>query len=126
MTDLTTLTDQLRQAKAAEAQASAARLAVERQILEHPDVAGAMTDDGTTKVGAIKVTTRLTRSWDAEALDAISAEVNEQFWPFKSKWAEDRRHSRVIEEKHPDLWEKLRSALTVKPGKPSVSIVEEK
>lgn len=124
---LADLTAQLVAAKAAESQAAAARLAVERDILAHPDVESALPDEGTTTVGALKITTRLTRKWDQAVLAELRREVqNDHYWPFKQEYREDRRHTRVIEDTAPELWQRLRDALTTKPAKPSVSIVEEK
>lgn len=125
MNTITELAEALRAAKAAEHEAREQRLAVEAAILEHPAVAAQIKDEGTATIDKmIKVTTGYTRAWDPAVLHTMSAEVDPAFWPFRPEWKEDRKLARRIEEHHPDLWERLREALTIKPRKPTVSLTD--
>lgn len=126
MPTLDTLAERLAVARQAESAARDRRIELEQMICTHPDVAPQLTDEGTVTVGTLKVRTGFTRSWDQKALDAISVDVAEEYWPFKAEWKEDRKAARVIEERFPDLWEAIRGALTLKPSKPAVTIVERK
>lgn len=120
------LADALEAAKAAEAQANDHRLAIERQILEHPDMAPQLKDEGTHTVGRLRVSTGYTRKWSQQELELVRPEVADAFWPFKTEHKEDRRMMKMVEERLPDLYAKLSPALTLTPRKPSVTIVENK
>lgn len=120
------LADMWLAAKGVEVGAIERRRELEESILEHPDVVDKLVDEGTTTVGRVKVSTGFTRAWDQQQLDTLSSDVNEEFWPFKDEWKEDRRASRVIEERFPDLWAQIRNALTIKPRKPTISVTESK
>lgn len=120
------LAARLTAAKAAETAATEARLAVEAEILAHP-AAREVPDEGTTTLGdRIKVTTGYTRSWDQAALAELASTIDEAYWPFKTELKEDRKASKVIEERFPELWTLIRMALTLKPRKASFSLVEPK
>jgi hypothetical protein len=121
---LARLVEDLRRAKANEQAAKLARLEAEEALLAHPAVARELKDEGTITVGdAVKVTTKLSRSWDQAQLVAISKQIDSAWFPFKTEYKEDRKASRVVEERFPALWDELRQALTLKPAKPSVSLV---
>ena len=110
-----------RQAKADEEAANALRLEIERELLDHPEVRGALKEEGTVTVGPVKVTTGFTRAWDQAQLGALHAEIADASWPFAAEWREDRKAARVVEERFPELWARIRAALTLKPKKPTVS-----
>lgn len=120
------LVEELRQAKEHEQAAKLARLEAEDAILAHPAVTRELVDEGTVTVGDVKVTTKLTRSWDQKALTEIAEQIDPAWFPFKTELKEDRKASRVVEERFPDLWHEIRQALTLKPAKPSVVLVGEK
>ena len=71
------------------------------------------------------MTTKLARKWDGEKLDVLRAEVADPFWPFEPVWKEDLRETRRLFKKYPELATHLGQALTLKPAKPTVKIVEE-
>lgn len=123
---LARLIDDLRRAKADEHAAKLARLEAEDALLAHPTIARELVDEGTVTVGDVKVTTKLSRSWDQSALAAIQSRIDPAYWPFKTEFKEDRRASRVFEERFGLLWAELRQALTLKPAKPAVALVGEK
>lgn len=123
---LARLIDDLRRAKANEHAAKLARLEAEDALLAHPSIARELVDEGTVTVGDVKVTTKLTRSWDQKALAAIQSRIDPAYWPFKTEHKEDRKASRVFEERFPALWDELRQALTLKPAKATVALVGEK
>lgn len=116
------LAAELEAAKANENAARERRIEVEQAILDHPDVAPELKDEGTVTVGPVKVTTRLTRKWDQRQLGIIRPEVDDAFFPFREELKEDRRAMRVFEERFPDLAKRLNEALTLTPSKPTVSI----
>ena len=123
---LARLVEDLRRAKVNEQAAKLARLEAEEALLAHPAVARELKDEGTITVGdVVKVTTKLSRSWDQAQLAAIQSRVDPAYWPFKVEYKEDRKASRVFEERFADLWAELRQALTLKPAKPSVALVGE-
>lgn len=122
---LEALREQLREAKAAEAEATLQRIAIEEAILAHPRVESELSDEGTVTIdGVIKVTTGYSRKWDHAQLATLAAGIDPAYWPFKVEHKEDRKASRVLEERFPDLWAQLRQALTLTPRKPTVSVVE--
>jgi hypothetical protein len=118
---LSRLTDELRAARQAEEAAKAHRIRVEESILNHPEVAAQVKEDGTATVGDVRITSRLNRKWDQVQLAALAGEVDDAYWPFRAEWKEDRQASKVLEERFPDLWDRLCAALTLKPAKPSVT-----
>lgn len=119
---LSRLVEDYRRAKADEHAAKLARLEAEDALLAHPDIARELKDEGTITVGDVKVTTKLTRAWDQSALAAIQARIDPAYWPFKAELKEDRRASRVFEERFPALWAELRQALTLKPAKALIAL----
>jgi len=123
---LAELRSQLAQAKADEEAAKKLRLEVEEQILACPEVRSALKDEGTTRFKRVglKVETGFTRGWDQAQLEALYPQVDPHFWPFKAEWKEDRKASRTYEERFPDLWALLRAALTLKPKKASLSLID--
>lgn len=122
---LEALREQLREAKAAEAEATLQRIAIEEAILAHPRVESELSDEGTVTIdGVIKVTTGYSRKWDQAQLATLAAGIDPAYWPFKVEHKEDRKASRVLEERFPDLWAQLRQALTLTPRKPTVSVVD--
>lgn len=120
---LARLVEDYRRAKADEHAAKLARLEAEDALLAHPSIARELKDEGTITVGDVKVTTKLTRSWDQAQLAALKDRIDPAYWPFKTEVKEDRKASRVFEERFPALWAELRQALTLKPAKASVSLV---
>lgn len=118
------LADDLRKAKDLENKAKAARLACEELILRHPAVMREMKDEGTTSVGPVKVVTKLSRAWDQPQLAEAAKHIDSAYFPFRTEYTEDRKASKVFEERFPELWQTIAKALTLKPAKPSVSLVE--
>jgi hypothetical protein len=118
---LSRLTDELRAARQTEEAAKAHRIRLEESILRHPEVAGLVKDDGTATVGDVRITSRLARKWDQVQLAGLAREIGDAYWPFRAEWKEDRQASKVLEERFPDLWDRLRAALTLTPAKPSVT-----
>ena len=118
------LIGQLTEAKAAEAEANTNRVKLEATILNHPDVIKKLKTEGTTtfKDTGLSITTGFTRSWDTEKLLDLSANIREDFFPFKLSFAEVRKASKDIESEYPELWTQLASALTLKSKKPALSI----
>lgn len=119
------LRQQLREAKAAEAEATLQRIGIEEAILHHPRVESELSDEGTVTIdGVIKVATGYTRKWDQQQLSKFYQQVEPAYWPFKTEFKEDRKAARVVEERFPELWDRLRQALTLTPRKPTVTPVE--
>ncbi len=118
------LIGQLTEAKAAETEANTNRVKLETAILNHPDVIKKLKTEGTTtfKECGLSIATGFTRSWDAKKLLDLSADIREEFFPFKSALTEDRKSSKGIEAEYPDLWLKLASALTLKAKKPALTL----
>lgn len=119
------LAGKLAAAKREEAAARTARIAVEEEILAHPAIKLQLRDEGTVTAEGVKVTTKLARSWDQEMLAELAKTFDPAWFPFRAEWKEDRRASRVLEERFPDLARELGQALTLKPAKPAVSLASE-
>lgn len=116
------LHEQLRQAKADEASMREIRLQVEQAILTHPDVAPNLKAEGTCKIGGFSIATGYTRDWDQAQLKELRSRIRDEFWPFLTEFKENRKVTRLIEEKMPEFWQELRAALTLRPKKPAVTI----
>lgn len=116
------LVSDLEHLKDAEDNARLNRIRKEQQILDHPEVASVIKDEGSVTVDRLGITTGYTRKWDQKALAKLHDQVAPEFWPFKTEFKEDRAHTRRIEESTPELWEKLREALTLNPKKPGLTI----
>lgn len=116
------LVSDLEHLKDAEDNARLNRIRKEQQILDHPEVASVIKDEGSVTVDRLGITTGYTRKWDQKALERLEREVAGDYWPFKTEFKEERAHTRRIEENNPDLWAQLREALTLNPKKPGLTI----
>lgn len=116
------LVSDLERLKDAEDDAKINRIRKEQQILDHPEAASVLKDEGSVTVDRVCITTGFSRKWDQKALTRLERDVAPDYWPFKKEWKEDRAHTRRIEENHPDLWHDLREALTLNPKKPGITI----
>ena len=68
----------------------------------------------------------LSRKWDHEQLAGLANEINPAFFPFETKFKENQRTTRVFEGTFPDMVEKLETALTQTPRKPTVKLWDAK
>ena len=80
--------------------------------------------EGTVNFDSLKVATGFTRKWNHEALGVVAAKIRGEFWPFRVEYKEDRKASRMVEERFPGLWDDIRPALTLTPKKPYIAVVE--
>lgn len=111
-----------RKAKADEEAAKEHRLAIEHRIVA---VLGDLVpEEGSVSTDGVTVRTSFYRKWDQNKLVPLSTAIDPSYWPFIHEWKEDRKASRVFEEKFPDLWKHIASALTLTPAKPSVKVEE--
>ena len=101
--------------KASERQYQQDRLAIEERICSLVE----LKQEGTNRVGDLTITTGLTRSWDQAKLAEVASRVTGEYFPFKVEYKEDRKFSKSVEERFPDLWREIQPALTLKPKKPS-------
>ncbi len=118
------LINELDQAKDAEREANEHRLALEKLILTHPEMEGKIKPEGTStfKEIGLSVTTGFTRTRDQKTLKDLALEIKPEFFPFAPQYKEDRKISKAMEQQFPELWQKLSTALTLKPKKPTVTI----
>lgn len=123
-TPITQLIAQWHATKKMEDSAKKERLRIEKEIEQHQDVM--LSDEGITTLDNLKISTGYNRSWDQDRLREISEGINDEFFPFKTEFKEDRKASKVVEDRFPDLWDTIRAALTLKPKKPSFTWKEEK
>lgn len=114
------LKDAWSEQKALEKEANEKRLAIEKQILDLVECK----PEGSNKFDNLTITTGFSRDWDQEALSLMSAEILPEYFPFKTEFKEDRKGSKFVEERFPELWDKIKTALTTKPKKPSFAIKE--
>lgn len=110
--------------KQAENEAKADILAVEEQILNHPDAD--LKEEGATKLSAIRVTTGYSRSYDQEQLADIAKDFPIDLWPFRTEEKEIKAGADYLQKNEPELWEMIRPALTIKPKKASFAVIPQK
>jgi hypothetical protein len=118
------LKTQLSAAKAAETACKDFRIEVESQIINHPDIVDKLKAEGAVTVEGVTITCGYTRKWDQDKLAALNAYIKDDFFPFRREYVEDRKATRECETQYPELWEKIRDALTLGEKKPSVTIKE--
>lgn len=111
-----------RRAKADEEAAREQRVAIERRMVAL--LGDLVPQEGTFHQSGLSISTGYNRKWDQARLTSLAAVIDEAYWPFIHEWKEDRKASRVFEEKFPDLWKHIASALTLTPAKPSVKVEE--
>ena len=121
---LSDLTHQWKQYKDTEDQAKKARLDTEKLIQSHPD--SHLADEGIVHLDSLQVSTGYTRTWDQKQLKEMQRVISDEYFPFKTELKEDRKISKTIEERFPDLWNTIRSALSLKPKKPAFTWKEKK
>ena len=110
-------------AKAKENAAKADRLAIEEEIyILYQDE---LKPEGTNKVGPFKIVTGFNRSWDQSKLEKLEGLIQPELFPFKEVYKEDLKLTRAIQKANPDAWDALSQALTLKPKKPSFSVMED-
>jgi hypothetical protein len=114
----------LRDAKVNEENAKNYRITVESHIINHPDVTDKLKAEGAVTVEGVTITCGYTRKWDQDKLAALNAFIKDDFFPFRREYVEDRKQTRECEKEFPELWEKIRDALTLGEKKPSVTIKE--
>ena len=110
-------------AKKAEAQANATRLAIEAVILTH----FTPTDEGTVgdKASGVSVAYKVTRSVDTEALRAGWASLSpETQTAFKWSASVDTKTLKAFQLANPEAYKAVAGFVTTKPAKPSISIKE--
>lgn len=109
-----------RRAKADEEAAREQRVAIERRMVAL--LGDLVPQEGNFHQSGLSISTGYNRKWDQARLTSLAAVIDEAYWPFKPEWREDRRASRVFEERFPDMWRHLTSALTLTPAKPVVKV----
>lgn len=118
--DVIALCAKLLSAKAAEAQATAARVEIEEQIVR---LVGKR-DEGsqTTDVGEYKVTTtgKVTRKMNWAAWETIKAQFPAELHPVKNKPELDEKGVKWLKEHREDLYKLL--PIEVKPAKTAVEV----
>jgi tRNA-dihydrouridine synthase len=113
-------------AKSNEEASKKARIAIEQKIINHPDVVEKLKAEGAVTVEGVTITCGYTRKWDQDKLAALNQSIRDDFFPFRREYVEDRKATRECEREFPELWEKIRDALTLGEKKPSVTIKEVK
>jgi hypothetical protein len=109
-------------AKADEREANERRVAIEKRMLSM--LGSLVPQEGTFNQDGLTISTGYTRKWDQTKLTTLAVCIDPSYWPFKTEWREDRKASRVFEERFPDLWKHVSSALTLTEKKPSVTVEE--
>ncbi len=124
---LAELRSMLAKAKEDERAANAARVLVEKIIIEHPDTQSVLKATGTTNIDAgIKIVTGETKSWNQSIIQALhdSSTIKAEYWPFDVTWKPNTKALAFLEERFPELHAKFEEALTTKPKKPAVTVTE--
>lgn len=119
------IAEDLFNAKLEETKATAKRVALEEELIE---LVGAKKEGAQThEIGDFKVTItgRINRKIDWAIFDKdIASKIPESLHPVKVKRELDDTGVRYIENNEPQLYKILAKALTVKPAKTSVTIVQ--
>ena len=119
------IAEDLFNAKLDEAKATAKRIALEEELIE---LVGAKKEGAQTHtIGDFKITItgRINRKIDWDLFDSgIASKIPETLHPVKVKRELDDTGVRYIENNEPQLYKILAKALTVKPAKTSVTIVQ--
>jgi len=122
MTNLTQLAHKWQAAKADENAARDARILIEQDIIEHTGVR----DEGARRHAAgdcrITVTGRMTRTLDADKWREIEHSIPEALRPIRYQPTLDVGGLRYLQDNEPDVYAAVADAVTVKPGKPGVSV----
>lgn len=120
--DLETLAVDWLRAKKEEADANKRRVAIEVQMLAHIETK----PEGATTVeaGLFKVTaeTKLARSIDWDAYDAIREQIPERMRPVKFKRELDATGCKYLENNEPQIYALLAPCITVKPAKTAITV----
>ena len=92
-------------------------------ILAHPDVKAKFKEKGTATVNdRLKTVGKITEKWDQEKLKELETEVDAAYFPFNIEYKPDNKKMTAIKDMFPDLYTKLRTALSVKPAKTELKI----
>lgn len=111
-----------KQAKDSEVRATAYRLQVEKEIESRVK----LPPEGVTKIGLLTIKTEFDRKWDNDGLTLFREDFPAELWPFKTRWSEERKGTRWLEENAPELYAQIEPALSVKSKKPAYSWKESK
>ena len=105
-------------------------------ITAHPEVHGQVNrlsnSGGSTRVQLngiipkdLRVQYKVTRSWDQNFLSQVKHDIPENLFPFKTKYVEDSALSKMIEQNHPDVFDKFQEGLQTKINeRPYVAFVD--
>jgi len=125
MTTLSQALHALDNARAAEADASLARLQAEQALL---DLVGELPTEGTTRRGdgelVAVIQTGVRRKVDADVLARIAPSIPEAIGKRLLRWKPDLVTSelRYVQNNEPEIYAVLSEAITVTPAKPSIRI----
>lgn len=119
---LEALTNDWLQAKKEESDANKRRVAIEAQMLAH--IQTKAEGSVTVEAGLFKVTaeTKLTRSIDWDAYDAIKDKIEESIRPVKFKRELDATGCKWLETNKPEVYALLAPCITVKPAKTAITV----
>lgn len=110
-------------AKAAEAAANKARVAIEEQLIE---VLGAKPEGAVTHELSnglkITITGKMTYKADMAALMAICGNLPESYRPIKMEPKLDETGAKFLRNNEPEIWAVLAKAITITPAKTAVTI----
>lgn len=119
------IAEDLFNAKLDEAKATAKRVALEEELIE---LVGAKKEGAQTHtIGDFKITItgRINRKIDWDLFDSgIASKIPETLHPVKVKRELDETGVKYLENNEPQLYKILAKALTVKPAKTNVTIVQ--
>lgn len=123
---LTDLFAELQEAKAIEASAKEARLAVENQIVAHVKDAPEK-GSRTLKAGAMRCSVKFDLSYKADmpALCSLSDSVPQELLPVKltqPKYELDVKKYEALRTSHPEVFSRVAACVEVKPSKPSLTL----
>ena len=97
---------------------------IKDQIFNHPDVKPKIKKDGQITIDGITIINGQERKWDNSQLAVLAISTPPDMFPFAREviYKEDRKGTRYIEQNEPELWNKIKPALTTKPKKTQIKV----
>lgn len=119
----TELAAKLIEAKKAEAEANAKRVAIEQEIIKIFGVKEEGSETHDLENGLkITITGKVSYSTDIDELIKLAKKLPESLRPIKVETKADETGLKYLRREEPDAWKLIAPAVTIKPAKPSVTI----
>ena len=96
---------------------------LQAEIAIYEAVKTELPEKGTSTFGPIKVVTGFTESYDQSALNIAYEQWPDGIpFPFMGEWKPDGKQLSYLRDHRPELYDRLTSAITIKPKKPAFAV----